>query len=98
MSGRKVWAADDVLTAADLNDYLMDQAVMVFTDSTARGGAILTPTEGMLTYLTATNQFQQYNGTAWVGLNSEYTAGVKIFTGAGTPTADANATVNLWFN
>lgn len=98
MAGRKVWVADEVLSAEDLNDYLMDQAVMVFNNSSARDAQVLTPEEGMVCYLVDVNKYQQYNGSAWVGFNSEYTAGVKIWTGAGTPTADPNATVNLWFN
>ena len=97
MAGRKVWSADDILTAADVNNYLMDQAVMVFTDSGQRDAQVLTPTEGMVCYLADVNKFQQYDG-GWKGINSEYTGGVKIWTGAGTPTADPNATVNLWFN
>jgi hypothetical protein len=76
----------------------MDQTVMVFASATARDGAILSPSEGMTVYLQDVNKYQQWNGSAWVGFNSEYTGGVKIWTGAGTPTPDANATVNLWFN
>jgi hypothetical protein len=95
---RKTWAADDVLTAEDLNEFLMDQSVMVFASAGARDGAILAPIQGMVVYLTDVNKFQQYSGSAWVGFNSEYAAGVKIFGGTATPTADPNATLNLWFN
>lgn len=98
MAGFKVWASDDVLSAADMNSYLMEQSVMVFASPAARDGAILAPNEGMVVYLLDVQKFQQYNGSAWVGFNSEYTGGVKIHTGSGTPTADPNATVNLWFN
>jgi hypothetical protein len=42
----------------------MDQAVMVFDDSTARGSAIPTPSEGMVAYLKDTDALQVY-GTAW---------------------------------
>ena len=62
--GRKVWSAGDVLAAADVNGYLMDQAVMVFDDSAARGSAIPTPSEGMVSYLKDTDALQVY-GTAW---------------------------------
>ena len=48
---RKVFTAGEILTAADVNTNLMDQAVMVFADSTARTAAIPTPVEGMVTYL-----------------------------------------------
>lgn len=95
MAGRKVWVADDVLTAEDLNDYLMDQAVMVFADASARSGAILAPTEGMLTYRLDGDVFEQYNGSAWVGLRAETVKGITIFNSAGTPVA--NAVGDLWF-
>jgi hypothetical protein len=98
MSGFKVWASDDVLTAADMNSYLMEQSVMVFASAGTRDAAILAPTEGMMVYLADVNKFQQYSGSAWVGFNSEYAAGVKIWGGTATPTADPNATLNLWFN
>lgn len=98
MTGRKVWAADEVLSAADLNEYLGDQVVTIFTSATARDAAMLTPIEGQVVYLTDVNKFQQYSGSAWVGFNAEYVGNVKIWTGASTPTADPNASVNLWFN
>lgn len=95
MSGRKVWVADDVLTAADVNDYLMDQAVMVFANASARSGAILSPTEGMLTYRSDSNVFEFYNGSSWVQIGAGNLNGITIFNSAGTPTA--NAAGDLWF-
>lgn len=95
MSGRKVWAADDVLTAADVNDYLMDQAVMVFASAAARSGAILSPTEGMLTYRSDANVFEFYTGSAWAQIGAGNLNGITIFNSAGTPTA--NAAGDLWF-
>ena len=50
MAGRKNFVAGEILTAADVNSFLMDQSVMVFDDSAARGSAIPTPSEGMVTY------------------------------------------------
>lgn len=67
---RKVFVAGEILTAADVNTNLMDQAVMVFDDSTARGSAIPSPTEGMVTYLKDTNQVQAYNGSAFAPLGT----------------------------
>ena len=64
MSGRKVFTAGEVLSAANVNDYLMDQAVMVFAGSAARGSAIGTATEGMVSYLTDTNKIEVYT-TYW---------------------------------
>ena len=68
--GRKVWGAGDVLAAADVNGYLMDQAVMVFADATARTAAIAAPTEGMVTYLSDTNVLYLYDGSAWEAVDT----------------------------
>ena len=75
---RKTFTAGEVLAAADVNTFLMDQSVMTFADSTARGSAIGTATEGMLTYLADTNAYEYWNGTDYQSI------------GAPTPT---NATV-----
>ena len=85
--GRKVWAAGDVLAAADVNGYLMDQAVMVFADSAARSSAIGTPTQGMVSYLQDTSSLEVY-GTAWAGVSNPgditaVTAGIGL-TGGGS--------------
>ena len=56
------------LNASELNEYLMSQVVAVFVDATARTAAIETPTEGQLTYLTGSNVFQYYTGSAWADL------------------------------
>lgn len=69
----KVFSNGSVLNASDLNDYLMKQSVMVFSNSTARASALTSPTEGMMTYLEDTNRFQYYNGTAWQDLSDEAT-------------------------
>jgi hypothetical protein len=68
--GRKVFVANEVLTAADVNGYLMDQAVMVFDDSAARGSAIPAPSEGMVAYLKDTNAIQYYDGSDWEGVSN----------------------------
>jgi hypothetical protein len=62
--GRQVFTAGEILTAANMND-LSDQTVMVFDDSAARGSAIPTPSEGMVTYLKDTDAIEKYT-TDWV--------------------------------
>lgn len=62
----KTFVAGTEGLASDINTYLMNQSVMVFTNSTARSAAIPSPTEGMVTYLTASDHFSIYNGTEWV--------------------------------
>jgi hypothetical protein len=70
---RKTFVAGDVLTASDVNSFLMDQSVMTFADSTARGSAIGTAIaqEGMLTYLEDTDAFEYWDGSAFTALGSE---------------------------
>jgi hypothetical protein len=65
---RKVFVANEILSATDVNTFLMDQSVMTFADSTARGSAIGTATEGMVTYLADTNTYEYWNGTAYESL------------------------------
>jgi hypothetical protein len=63
---RKVFTAGEVLAASDVNSFLMDQMIMTFADSTARGSAIGTASAGMVTYLVNTDTFEYSNGTAYV--------------------------------
>jgi hypothetical protein len=52
------------LTAADVNDYLMEQAVISCTAATRP-----TPAEGMTIWETDTDRIMYYNGTGWVILD-----------------------------
>jgi hypothetical protein len=69
-SGYRTFTAGEVLTASNVQDYLMDQSVMVFADSTARETAIGTANfeEGMTSYLQDTNLVEVYNGTTWASI------------------------------
>lgn len=69
----KVFTNGSVLNASDINDFLMKQSVMAFSNTTTRASALTAPSEGMLTYLEDTNRFQFYNGTAWQDLSDEST-------------------------
>ena len=68
---RKVFTAGEVLAAADVNTYLMDQAVMSFAGTAARGSAIGTATEGMVTYLADSDSFEFFDGTSFVPFATE---------------------------
>jgi len=63
---RKEFEAFTRLDASDVNTFLMDQSVMTFATSAARGSAIATPVEGMVTYLEDNNSLQLWNGSQWV--------------------------------
>lgn len=65
-AGFRTFAVGEVLTANNVNTYLMQQAVMVFATAAARSSAITAPSEGMVTYLSDSNSLWYYSGTAWV--------------------------------
>lgn len=56
----KVWTSGEELKAADINQYLQVQSVMVFADAAARTAAIPSPTVGMTTYLVSTGALEIY--------------------------------------
>lgn len=95
MAGYKTWAADDVLAAADLNSYLMAQAVPQFASATTRSGAILSPAEGQLTYRADGDVFELWNGSAWVALGGAIgTATVAATAGTATYAVTAGTATN----
>lgn len=65
-AGFKTFSVGEVLTATNVNTYLMQQTVMVFATASARSSAITAPSEGMVTYLSDSNSLWYYSGTAWV--------------------------------
>jgi hypothetical protein len=70
---RKEFESFTRLDASDVNTYLMDQSVMTFAGTAARGSAIGTATEGMVTYLNDSNSLQVFNATSWAPLAYEPT-------------------------
>jgi len=65
---RKVFDAGEVLSASDVNEFLMDQMVQTFAGTAARGSAIGSATAGMITYLSDSDTFEYWNGTSYVQL------------------------------
>lgn len=70
-AGYKLFATGDVLTAAQVNTYLMQQTIMVFANSTARTTALSgVLAEGMFSYLQDTNSTEYYDGSAWQSISN----------------------------
>jgi hypothetical protein len=96
---RKIFTVDEVLTAADVNDYLMDQTVMTFAGTAARGSAIVSPTEGMYAHLNDTDTLQYYDGSAWVNrIPTPVAPGLEFIAAYPVGTAVPNITVTNIFN
>ena len=63
--GFKTFTTGEVLTAADVNGYLM-QGILVFATEAARNSAITLPQEGQFAFTKDTNTTWYYTGSAWV--------------------------------
>jgi hypothetical protein len=65
--GWKDFASGDVLTAADMDGYVMAQIIGVFADATARDAAITSPQEGQHAWLKSDDSLYYVNAAgAWV--------------------------------
>jgi len=62
--GFKDFTTGEVLTAADVDGYLM-QGIWVFANAAARDAAVTSPQEGNACYLKDTDVIQVYTGSAW---------------------------------
>jgi hypothetical protein len=85
--GFKTFAVGEVLSAANVNGYLM-QGVLVFTNATARDAAITSPQEGQFAFTKDNDSLWYYSGSAWVASGATgdiegVTAGTGI-SGGGT--------------
>ena len=90
---RKVFVAGEILTAADVNTNLMDQAVMVFDDAAARTAAIPSPIEGMVTYLKDDDSLTKFNGSAFVPVGTVLQMQSVVKTDTFTTTSTSPATI-----
>jgi hypothetical protein len=65
MAGWFDFVNGQTLPASRVQDFLMNQTVMVFASSAARSSALPTPTDGMVTYLVDSANLWFYNGSTW---------------------------------
>lgn len=75
--GRKTWTAGEVVTAANVQNYLQDQAVQVYAGTAARASAVGTAaSEGMVSYNSDFNTIDFFDGSSWNGVNYRTVASV----------------------
>ena len=75
--GFKDFVTGEVLTAADVDGYLM-QGVWVFASAAARTAAVPSPQEGNMSFLKDTNSTEYYSGSAWVAVAGGGGGGGKV--------------------
>jgi hypothetical protein len=99
MAGFREFLTGEVLTAANVNDFLMKQSVMLFADGAARDSALGTAVasgnalrEGMLAYNQDDAALQVYDGTEWKAVGVAKEKRIERFTGSGTWTVPAGVT------
>ena len=96
MAGYHLFASGEVLTAANTNNYLMNQTVMVFASAAARTSALTgVIAEGMVSYRTDSHVFEMYNGSAWVSPPTYPTINAQTGTTFTPALSDANNIVTL---
>jgi hypothetical protein len=83
MAGFREFVTGEILTAANVDDFLAKQAVMKFADAAARDTALGTAVasgnalrEGMVAWLDDDDSVIAYDGTAWNPVGAEPPAGI----------------------
>jgi hypothetical protein len=64
-AGFKTFVNGNVLLASEVNTYMMEQQIMVFAGTAARGSAITSPSEGMFAFLKDEDKLTFYDSTQW---------------------------------
>ena len=87
--GFKDFVTGEVLTAADVDGYLM-QGIWVFANAAARTSAVTSPQEGNYSFLKDTNSTEYYDGSAWVAVGGGGGGGKVLQVVQGTLTSAAS--------
>lgn len=77
------------ITASWANANVRDQVITPFATATARDSAVTAPIEGMVCYLSDTDELWEYMGTAWRPVNTYKVVGAKYATGGTLATSSS---------
>ena len=104
-SGFRTFQSGEVLTSSNVQNYLMDQSVMVFAGTAARGSAIASPETGMVSYRTdgtadsKREGFEFYDGASWTRLvPATTTAGLELISSTTIGSGVSSVTVSNAFS
>jgi hypothetical protein len=99
-AGWRQFAANEILTSTNVQNYLQDQAVMRFASATARNSAITAPTQGMTAYLDDTGLTTQYfsAGTGGRATAGWYAIGTQLIKAVAIGSGVSSVTVSNCFS
>ena len=93
-AGYRTFQSGEVLTSTNVQTYLMDQAVQVYSGTAARSSAVPSPSTGMVAYSTATG-LQVFNGSAWASVGGATYASISGGASTALGTAIGGSTYNV---
>ena len=93
-AGYRTFQSGEVLTSTNVQTYLMDQAVQVYSGTAARSSAVPSPSTGMVAYSTATG-LQVFNGSAWASVGGATYAAISGGSSTALGTAIGGETYNV---
>jgi hypothetical protein len=64
-AGFKSFQDGNVLLASEVNTFMMEQQIMVFAGTAARGSAIASPSEGMFAFIKDSDKLTFFDGSIW---------------------------------
>ena len=65
-------------SASFTNMITSNKGINIYATTGARNSALSSPVDGVMAYITSSDQYTVYNGSSWVGLEDHGTLGAKI--------------------